>query len=237
MKIVCPDCGRAIPAEDIALEAGWAKCRRCQEVVRLADVLPGYGLPAAAGPAKPERPFDAWAVLEREPNKLMVHLPQRGMRASTWGLLFFSLFWTCFVAFWTAGALGVFFNGGQIQWGNLAFAAFSIPFWAVGIGMLGGVLWMARGSRTVYLDDEQMMTELRCLIWRRRRTYPRDEVQHARVGTISVNSRNQDPSTLYPVEIVFTKGSFSLPCGNESEQEWLIAELNDFLQSRPARGG
>jgi len=238
MKVTCPDCEAVIPAEHVSLETGWAKCIRCNEVFPLADLVEGYspeGAPkAAASRGKPERPFDAWAIVEHDGPRMLIHFPPQGLRAGAWGLLFFAIFWNGFVFFWTLGALGVFFNQGQIQWENLAFAAFSTPFWLVGFGMLAAVLWMARGSRTVYFDGMQMISEMRCLFWRRNRVKDLVDVQHAREGRTVVKSDAQ--TTPYSVEIVFTKGSISLPCSSENEQRWLIAEVNEYLQ-RCARGG
>jgi hypothetical protein len=239
MKIECPACHQAIPAEDASLETGWGKCRRCGEVFKLADVLPGYTPPAPAAPAVPERPFDAWAVLERDKDRLAIQIPAQGMRADTWGLLGFATFWLAFIAFWTAGALGVFCPGNQaraIHWENAIFAAFSTPFWLVGFLMLGGVLWAARGSRTAYLDASILQTQLRCLVWRRRKTIERSAVQHAREAAAGV--RNNDTGSSYfpcSAEIIYEKGSFRLPCASAPEQKWLIAQINDFLQSVPYR--
>ncbi|MCR4413066.1 MAG: zinc-ribbon domain-containing protein [Thermoguttaceae bacterium] len=238
MKLNCPACGQLIPAEGVALDAGWAKCAGCHEVFRLADLLPGYATPSGApAEGRPERPFDAWAILERSKDRLFIHIPAQGMRAGTWGMFGFAVFWLGFVAFWTAGALGVFFGHARgIRWENAIFASFSIPFWLVGFGMLGGVLWTARGSRTVGLDASFMQTQLRCLFWRRRKTIDRALVQHAREGAYLVKS-DHGPSTYTPhsVEIIYENGSFRLPCNSPAEQAWLIAEINDFLQTVPYR--
>jgi hypothetical protein len=231
MKVTCPSCLETIAAGDVALDKGWAKCARCDEVFPLAELLPGYGAAVASPSGVPERPFDAWAVVRREPRMLAIHLPAQGMRAAAWAGLGFTVFWLGFIAFWTAGALGVFFGGGQIQWANLAFAAFSIPFWLVGFGMLGGIVWMARGTRSVMIDPAQLVTELRCLAWRRTRSRERDQVQCARAGerTLSQEGRAAAPTA----EITFTKGSFTIPCTSLAERAWLVAEINDFLRSVP----
>jgi hypothetical protein len=201
MKLECPECRRVIPAEDVSLETGCAKCRRCDEVFKLADILPGYAPDATAMQKPPERPFDAWAVLERDDQRLVVHIPAQGMRAATWGALGFATFWLGFIAFWTAGALGVFRGG--IHWGNALFAAFSTPFWLVGFGMLAGVVWAARSSRTVYLDASVLQTQLRCLAWRRCKTIDRSAVQHAREGVVRME-RGGPTSMYFPCNFSIT---------------------------------
>lgn len=239
MKVTCPACRETVAAENISLDSGWAKCSRCQDVFELASVLPGYRQPTPGSrgtPAKLERPFDSWAIVERSERKLYLHVPAHGMRAGTWGLVGFSIFWLGFVAFWTAGALGAFWAGQNgFQWENILFAAFSAPFWLVGFGMVGTTLWMARGTRTVYFDPSVFYSELRCLIWRRRRTISRELVQHARVGTLPMKNQNRNgvDQPWYSVEIVHTRGSFQVPCDSVAERDWLVAEINDFLQSVP----
>lgn len=228
MKINCPACGAPILASDIALDKGWGKCVKCQEVFRLADVLEGFHDASLL----PERPFDAWAKLERDDKSLSIFVAAHGMRAATWGMLGFATFWLAFIAFWTAGALGAFWNKGGIKAENAIFAAFSTPFWLVGFGMLGSIAWMSRGTRNVWIDSVQMATELRCFPWRRRRVYDRQQVQCAREGMAIVRNNSANYNPLF-VEVVFTKGSFKIPCDTDAERAWLIAEINDFLQAVP----
>lgn len=232
MKIVCPECRRSVPVEHISLETGWGKCAGCHDVFRLSDVLDGYRPLDADAEAAHERPFDAWAVVQREGDQMIVHIPPEGMRAGTWALLGFTTFWLAFIAFWTAGALGVFF-GGQIQPANVAFAAFSTPFWLVGFGMLGATIWMARGTRTAYFAPDVVAFQKKCLIWRRRRSWPRTAVQHARAAAMQSTTANQHAPSKPGVEVVYENGSFLLPCNSEAEQSWLLSEINRFLRSAP----
>ncbi len=232
MKLHCPQCGQLVPAENIYLATGWATCPACHELIRLAEVVPDF---APAGPAepKPQRPFDAHALLERTPQRLLLHLPARGVKGGHWALVGFAIFWLAFTAFWTAGALGF---GRAIQLWNLAFAAFSIPFWLVGFGMLIGVLFAARAEYTVRIDASFLVAQVRCLFWRRRRVIDRAQVQHARAGKRFRTGRMESsPEQLWPVEIVFERGTFRLPCESREEQAWLISEINDFLQAVPYR--
>lgn len=229
MKVNCPECGRQIAAGDISLDSGWAKCASCDEVFELARLVPGYTPRATTGADLPDRPFDATAIVQREDRTLVAHLPAQGMRAGTWGLLGFMVFWLGFIAFWTVGAAAA---GG-------AFAMFSIPFWGVGLTMLGSIVWMSRGTRSVYIDPARMTTELRCLFWRRTRSTSREDVQCAREGkSFPFMGNNQpypgfNPYSPYSVEIVFTKGSFRFPCNSEAERAWLIGAINNFLSATP----
>ncbi len=236
MKLNCPQCGQLVPADNIYVATGWATCPACNELIRLAEVVPEFS-PSAPGPVepKPQRPFDAHTLLERTPHRLLIHAPARGMRGGHWALLGFAIFWLAFVAFWTAGALGIFFGGG-IQLLNVAFAAFSIPFWLVGFGMLVGVLFAARAEYTVRIDASFLLAQVRCLFWRHRKVIDRAQVQHARAGNRFRKARtSSSPEQDWTVEIVFEGGTFRLPCDSPAEQAWLIGEINDFLQTVPYR--
>ena len=131
-------------------------------------------------------------------------------------------------------------QGGRIQLDNALFAAFSTPFWLVGFGMLGGVLWSARGTRSVMIDSVELVTELRCLIWQRRRTIDRSRVQYARKGdAVPSTTAPNTPIAMghfprYLVELVYEKGSFSLPCDTTAERDWLLNEINEFLELVPS---
>src|SRR5439155_16519367 len=110
---------------------------------------------------------------------LLVHVPAEGVRAATCGMLGFATFWLGFVAFWTAGALGLFAGRPPAAF-NFAFAAFSIPFWLVGFGMLAGIAWKTWATKSVRIDREGMRTYQRCLLWASTRWVERDRLQHAR---------------------------------------------------------
>ena len=232
MKLTCPSCDAAIPAVDVDLASGWGKCSKCDDIFPLADVLPGYI--SASTDAVVEQPFDAWAQLDRSLDRLAIFLPARGMRVDTWRLLGFAAVWLAFIAFWTASALGVFFNPGKApDMQSVIFACFSIPFWLVGIGLLGVVLWKSRRAYTVYFDAQKVLAQWNCSIVHRRRILEREQVQHARAATKSIRSDNDIAEERLLAEIVFERGSFGLPCETPSEQRWVVSEINKFLKDVP----
>jgi hypothetical protein len=72
------------------------------------------------------------------------------------GLFLFGTVWTAFSIFWVCGAAGIGdmeqgINLNVIQLGQLALAAFGIPFVLIGFGLLSAPWWMYRfAKRTVY---------------------------------------------------------------------------------------
>ena len=236
MKLLCPTCHQSLPSEDIELALGWAKCRRCDEIFKLAEILPEYVAAGGTPPGGlPERPFDAWAVVDRTPEHLIIGIPPQGMRAATWGMLGFATFWLAFIAFWTAGALGVFFGGGRVRWENGLFAAFSTPFWLVGFGMVGAVLWSARGSRRVYLDALILYTESRCLSALAKNDRPVGGPARPR-GCLAGQKREQQRQlhTLLGGNRLYQR-FLSAAVHDRGRAEWLIGQINDFLQTAPYR--
>jgi hypothetical protein len=230
MKVRCPGCSTQIPAANINLETGWAKCSECQELFPLDQVVPGFSAAGRRADSPIPRPFDARAIVERTAEELLIHVPAEGMRAGAWAGLGFAVFWLGFVAFWTVGALGVF--GGQapgaVDW---AFAAFSIPFWIVGFVLTAAVVWSVWGTKSLRIDRDGMRTHQRCLAWSRSRWVGFDRVQHARPHDPQVKAEG---ARTHGVEVVYRVGSFVLPADSDEEERWLVAEVNDFVRTLAA---
>ena len=71
--------------------------------------------------------------------------------ASNLGAFIFSLPWLAFISFWT-------FMAAQA---SLAFAAFSLPFWCIGIGLLSSPWWgLRKQKRTVQVITNRRAVEL-----------------------------------------------------------------------------
>lgn len=90
--------------------------------------------------------------LMRDEEILWVGKPvPRLFSAANLGAFIFSLPWLAFISFWT-------FMAAQ---SSLVFAAFSIPFWCVGIGMFSSPWWgVRRQKRTVYLVTNRHAMEV-----------------------------------------------------------------------------
>ncbi len=246
VKIICPNCETEIPVEDVDLSTGWARCRDCNELFQVAAIAnrQAVGLPAGAatpvfdGPV--ERPVDARIVMERRPDKLFIYVPPMGFRLGLLPVMGFAVFWLAFVAFWTAGALGLF--GGRMGLENILFACFSIPFWLVGFAMLGGCFWAMTASRLVYLDASILMTRLKALLFSWRWSISRDQVQTVRMQALPA-SRQEDTGSVntvlapHVVEIVYKNGKLPIGCTNQDEQRWVYGEIQAFLEAVPYRPG
>jgi len=243
MKPICPSCHQEIPVEDVDLDTGLGRCRSCNEIFEIPELLEHLQRIQAAKEEKqskspPVRPADTRIRLVRKEDRLLIYLPPWGLRGPTIGLLFFSIFWLGFVTFWTAGALGIFFQPGKPpKWENIVFSLFSIPFWLVGFGMFGGALTGMLSRRIVYLDSSWLESRWQCLFVKFRKQISREDVQMARVAKPPVlRSTTDDQSNpVFGIEIVYQGGTVRIPCENQAEQDWLLAEVNQFLETVPYR--
>ncbi len=246
MKILCPNCETEIPAEDVDLSTGWARCQACNEVFQVPAIANRVGAPTRAGSAPPvddgpvDRPADARILMHRHPDKLVIYLPPMGFRWQLLPMMGFAVFWLGFVAFWTAGALGLFSDG--VGMANILFACFSIPFWLVGFAMLGGCLWAMVASRLIYLDTSVLITRIKALLFSWRWSISRDQVQTVRLRTPPTPHHEDTASANavvapHVVEIVYRGGKLLIACTSEEEQRWVYGEILAFFDAVPFRPG
>ena len=246
MKILCPNCETEVAVEEVDLSTGWARCRECNELFQVPEIARSRTGNAFDAPTAPvfdgpiERPADARILIQRRPDKLFVYVPPFGFRLAVLPVMGFAVFWLGFVAFWTAGALGMF--GGRMGLENILFACFSIPFWLVGFAMLGGCLWAMGASRLVYMDASILMTRLKVYLFSWRWSISRDLLQTVRLGTTPA-SRTENSGSLnrvlapHVVEIVYKNGKLPIACASADEQRWVYGEIRAFLDSVPYRPG
>jgi hypothetical protein len=102
MHLSCRDCGAAIPAEDVNIDKGIAKCRACGAVLDVEEALRGPGGATRPQP-RPRAP---------QPRSITIEDLGDGLRLTrrwfTWGVLFLTVFcvmWDGFLVFWYANAL------------------------------------------------------------------------------------------------------------------------------------
>ena len=78
-----------------------------------------------------------------------VEMKRDGFSMSMAGAVFFALFWNGFVLVWTLLAAQ----------GSLLFAAFSIPFWVVGLGILFGIITQIFGSQRAIVNRDSLVIQ------------------------------------------------------------------------------
>ncbi len=121
MAIRCSSCDREIPAADVSLESGLAKCTACNAVFRFADQVEGGGV---------RRPREEIALPKRftlEDVGGDLRITRRWFSPVAYFLVFFCLFWDGFLVVWYAIAF--------LANGPLIMKIFPILHVAVGLGL------------------------------------------------------------------------------------------------------
>ncbi|MEM7682272.1 MAG: hypothetical protein AAF288_09990 [Planctomycetota bacterium] len=110
-------------------------------------------------------PSDLQAAIESElgPNETLLWAGQpspKRVAKRDLPLVLFAVPWTGFAVFWTLGAAGLLGQAGA--GGSLGFAAFGLPFIAIGLGMFATPWWSYRvAKRTAYVITEERAIILR----------------------------------------------------------------------------
>lgn len=117
-----------------------------QGLARTEAVPPGTDLTV--------QPVGSNIRLDRSPERLDIQIPPSSRLASA-PMAGFSIAWLSFVAFWTAAAIGA---GAPIF-----FPLFSIPFWAVGIGMVWSAAKKMLQTTRLSLDRDTFQVSKRML--------------------------------------------------------------------------
>jgi hypothetical protein len=173
------------------------------------------------------RPSNSQVILERGPRqRLRLEIPPQGLRGQVLGMFVFALVWNGFLVFWTGGALLAALDG------NWFFPLFSIPFWAVGMGM-AAVAAHGAGSRTqLTAEGDRLTLRRKFLRWEQVLSGSVRDLDGVELRTAySQNNRPVHTITLLVGTEAFKFGTMLSP----AEKHWLVAELEDYILDLPAR--
>lgn len=106
--------------------------------------------------------------LRKTTEKIDVSIPPKNLVPELFFSIISTLVFNGFLAVWTG--VSVFMIPLPI---NIFFALFSIPFWIVGLGLAGAVLFTAFGSTKLKITDEQISLTYECLGLKYQRPKPR----------------------------------------------------------------
>jgi serine/threonine protein kinase len=167
------------------------------------------------------KPLGSQIDLKRTYSLLEIYLPPKGWRSEGVGILFFAILWNAFILFWTSLALRAGF-----------FALFSIPFWIVGLGMAYAGLSAVFGNVRVVIGDRTFRIDWDVLGVKRHVQGKTEDLRKIEIKSFyEVNGK--------PVmSLALNQGIYAHKFGEGLklvEKEWLLEEINDFLDTWRSR--
>jgi hypothetical protein len=180
------------------------------------------------------QPANSKVVLTKTADSLEIVLPPA---ASTLGgvasLLFmgaFAIGWNSFIFTWTGFALLAPFPI------NVAFSLFSLPFWAVGIGMAGGVLFGIWGRVRLTIDGQKIRQDCELFGFKRSTPPPslRQDISKLELTKAFFKRDSDGDRTEVKPQLLIWAGTrkygyFGSGTLSKPELEWLAQELSLWL--------
>jgi serine/threonine protein kinase len=165
------------------------------------------------------KPLDTIVQLERTPEQLDIEIPTRRFNLSDLGGLGFAGLWLLFIIIWSTTAARV----------SVLFALFSIPFWAVGLGILASSLWPILGQTKIHMDRYayEIIWGIKGLF-----TYRASGKTKALTGARIQSNFQVNERDVYYCALRSTTKQYPFAFGlNPFEQEWLVSEIEGWLES------
>lgn len=256
MELKCTNCGDNIDSSWANVKTDLVQCRNCSEIHKLSLLIRNEeqenekygGFPdrvyrsnfedrAARSSLSlrevPEKPAGSKIEVFSTYSTLEVVVPPRKIDVGDIFILGFATFWLSFVAVWTFFAASAF----------ILMAAFSIPFWAVGIFMAGGIIKRLTETQRIEIDENMVTISKRSLFFKQKEEIPFYNIN--KIGYKAASTRNGFSSMSNTMQSSNSRGSkqIELPtiqAGVEdiiffenaisAEQEWMIDILNKVVQ-------
>jgi hypothetical protein len=173
-------------------------------------------------------------------NNIELVMPRKGFSFSAVPGLLFSFIWLGFVAVWTLLASA----------GGVGFALFSIPFWIIGLLILGATVGSAFSTQTLVIDNNQLTFSRTQLFGKKTRQFSIRDIDSIEISPVTnrlLKSLNR-PGTSAGVRVrkgdhmhntrplltpaIHSQGTVThfFEHVNEEGQEWTVTFLGQFVQ-------
>lgn len=206
--IVCVSCDREIPAADVNINTGLAKCTACNAVFGIMDQVAG-GVAGSRSP-RGEVPMPKKITVEDLGGELRI--VYRWFTPAAYFLIFFCLFWDGFLVFWYFIAFH--------QNAPLMMKVFPIIHVAVGVGLTYFVVALFVNKTTITTGEGLLSVRHGPLAWPGSRTLNSDEIDQ--VYCIEKLRTNNDRVTrTFDVYLKMT----------DDDREKLVSGLEDIQQA------
>jgi len=175
-----------------------------------------------------ELPEDSTLEVIEEGDSIVYRIPERTLTKGSNGMFMFSIFWNGFMVIFTASFL---FGNGL----DLAAMSFMLFFWAIGIAMLVGAVYMARQSALIGVKDGLLFVERKTIFGEKWTEFSAEQIESIEMGRSNMEV-NDVPVMNLQIKPHDEKliGMFSQL--DNAELEWLAQQLRRALgiESRAA---
>ncbi|MEA5511378.1 serine/threonine-protein kinase [Crocosphaera sp. UHCC 0190] len=165
-------------------------------------------------------------ILTKSDDKIQIMIPPIGFEPSLIAIILFGIAWNSFIFFWTGAAIFAPFPF------NIMAVLFSLPFWGVGISMIGGVLFCLWGQIYLLIDQKQIRQTYKLFGFKyaHPKPSPRREI-HRLERTEKTHKRDSDGDQIeVPASLAIWGGhqEYTLKL-SDPELDWLAHELSNWL--------
>lgn len=236
MDIVCPNCLVKIGADSINVQTDLAECQNCGSVFKLSEIVDPTKY--QANKENLTLPAGSKIINRIEESSVEFILPPTGIKGEFIPFFIFSIIWLTFITFWTTMALQA----------SIAFAAFSIPFWLIGIGMLFLSVVGAKEKQEVRIDKEFFTIRKLRPVKPKVIQIPFGDIttvaleNYISKSSISFRPANRNykqnsyvPSLTPVITYGTNKESFFENC-SEAERKWIVVVVNRIIQKLKKEG-
>ena len=156
--------------------------------------------------------------LSRSKRRLSLYIPPTGLRGESAGIALFALFWNGFVFVWTSAA---FFGGAPIF-----FVLFSLPFWAVGAGMMWMVLNAFAAKTRLEVQNDLYTLTRQLFRWKREHSGAARDLYSVELTT--AYTQNSRPVKTIALSAGTQIHKFGTMLSNP-EKAWLTSEIQALI--------
>lgn len=168
-----------------------------------------------------KKPKGSRVKIQKTSKSLVVDIPPAGFRSQDLFLWIFNVLWNGFL-------LLVFISGGiQVLFSPVIFHVI------VGVVMLGFLLWTSASKTRIQIDTNEFSVSWKCLLFSRKSQGKTADLDKISINETGITS-NRNPVMNCALFEGIKKHQFGSLLVRE-EQEWLVAEISDFLGQLKSR--
>ena len=185
-----------------------------------------------------KQPASSKIKLRKTPEEIDVYLPPHGFTPELIFIIGFAIAWNSFLILWTGGA--IFLAPSPI---NIFLGLFSIPFWTVGLGMVGIILFTLFGSTRLKINSKQISLTYKCWWFKYQKPKPTTRHKIAAIFLTKLSSNGKTKKDIKAVTVWADAKSYRIQNTSDRnssqdiytrylsaiELDWLAQELSEWL--------